>query len=280
MDIKSVFEKIPTIAIADVGASLGEVPSYQKLVDAGIATLIGFEPDARACEELNVKYEGTHKFYPHFIGDGKAATFHETNWVATGSLFPPNTALVDKFTNLGEIMVPVAQHAVQTTRLDDIPEIDRIDFLKMDIQGGELAALSNATRLLDKTLLIQVEVEFVELYVGQPLFADVDRYVRSQGFQFHCFSGELAGRTFKPLIAHNDITAKLNQALWVDAFYVKDWMHLEKLNEDQLIRYAVLAHEILRSPDLVHVVLEQLDTIKKSSHAAAYRNLLVPNGSG
>ena len=54
MHILSVFNSIPKIAIADVGASdVGYKADYQKLIDMGIATLIGFEPDARACEELN-----------------------------------------------------------------------------------------------------------------------------------------------------------------------------------------------------------------------------------
>jgi FkbM family methyltransferase len=280
MSFYSVFPTIPKIAIADVGASLiGEEPPYQHLIDAGVATLIDFEPDAVACEELNVKYKGTHKFYPYFIGDGNPSIFHETNWVATGSLFPPNTELVNKFNHLGELMIPKAQHHVQTTRLDDIAEIDRIDFLKMDIQGGELAALSNAPKLLETTLLVQVEVEFLELYSGQPLFADVDSYLRSQGFQFHCFQGDLSGRAFKPLVVHNNTGAKLNQVLWADAIYVKDWMKLEKLNEELLIKYIVLAHEIARSPDLAHLVAMHLDSRTNGSYASAYRKMITPNTS-
>jgi FkbM family methyltransferase len=279
MSFYSVFPTIPQIAIADVGASLiGEEPPYQHLIDAGVAKLIGFEPDAKACAELNTKYAGTHKFYPYFIGDGKPGIYHETNWVATGSLFPPNVELVSKFNHLGELMIPVAQHKIQTTRLDDIKEIDRIDFLKMDIQGGELAALSNAPRLLETTLLIQVEVEFVELYKGQPLFADVDSYLRSQGFQFHCFVGGISGRAFKPIIVHDNPNAAVHQGLWADAYYVKDWMKLEKLNEEQLIKYVVLAHEIAKSPDLAHLVAMHLDTVTKRSYAEAYRNMIMPKG--
>jgi FkbM family methyltransferase len=272
MHIFSVFEQVPEIKVLDVGASdIGRTPCYQGLVDKGVASVVGFEPNEQQCLFLNEKYK--HKkcrFLPYFIGDGKAALFHETNWVATGSLFPPNTALLKKFQNLSELTTPVAVHDVQTMRLDDIPEIGRIDFIKMDIQGAELTALSNAVNLLKETVVINVEVEFVELYKGQPLFADVDSYLRSQGFQFHCFDGGVAGRAFKPFMRNNDINLQINQHLWSDAIYVKDWMALEGLSEEQLIIYAVLADAVLRSPDLAHVVLQQLDAVKGSDYASRY----------
>ncbi|SVD07799.1 uncharacterized protein METZ01_LOCUS360653, partial [marine metagenome] len=144
---------------------------------------------------------------------------------------------------------------VQTHRLDDIAEINAADFLKMDIQGSELKVLENATNLLETTLVLQVEVEFVELYKGQPLFADVDSFLRSRGFQFHCFDGGLAGRTFKPLVVNDNINQKINQVLWADAFYVRDWMNLGALSKEQLITYAILSLDILKSPDLTHLIL-------------------------
>jgi FkbM family methyltransferase len=275
MDITKIFKSIPKIAIADVGASMGEVPSYKGLIDRGLATLIGFEPDAKACDELNKAYQGTHKFYPYFIGDGKEATYHETNWVATGSLYPPNTELLSKFNNLAEVTVPVAQYKVQTTRLDDIKEIERIDFLKMDIQGSELNALSNGVKLLKETLVIQVEVMFLEMYVGQPMFSDLDQFLRANGFQFHCFNGGLAGRTFKPLVSHNNENAMIHQAIWADAIYVKDWLKLDQLNEEQLIKYGLLAHELLGSPDLAHFVLSHLDSRTGQNLVEAYRKIIM-----
>ncbi len=272
MHIFSIFEQVPEINILDVGASdIGGTPQYQWLFEQGVASVIGFEPNEEQCVFLNEKYKHKKcKFLPYFIGDGKAALFHETNWVATGSLFPPNTALLKKFQNLSELMAPMAVHDVQTMRLDDIPEIGRIDFIKMDIQGAELKVLSNAVNLLKETLVVNVEVEFVELYKGQPLFANVDLYLRSQGFQFHCFDGGVAGRAFKPFVRNNDINLQINQHLWADAIYVKDWMALEDLSEEQLIAYAVLADTVLKSPDLAHVVLQQLDVVKGSDYAPRY----------
>jgi FkbM family methyltransferase len=251
------------ISILDVGAALLERPPYQGLVDAGRARVLGFEPDAAACERLNQQFGAPHRFFPVFAGDGRHATFHETNWSPTGSLYEPNTPMLEMFQNLAELMTPVAQHPVQTTPLDDLEDIDDVDFVKIDVQGSELAVLRNATRVLSGALLIQTEVEFVEMYKGQPMFADVDTFLRGAGFQFHTFSGA-GGRAFKPMVINGDVnvgplSVGARQFLWADACYVRDWRHLDALSDDKLAKYAVLAHDLLQSFDLAHLALMKLD---------------------
>ena len=254
------------IDILDVGAAFTEKPPYQSLVDAGRGRILGFEPDKQACEQLSRKYGNPHRFLPFFVGDGRPAVFHETNWAPTGSLYEPNSRLLEKFQNLAEVTTPVATHAVMTTRLDDIAEIGDIDFIKIDAQGSELAIFENASRALSATMLIQTEVLFVELYQEQPMFADVDIFLRANGFQFHTLNG-FAGRVFKPLIMNGDVNSALRQALWSDALYVRDWMHLDDLSETKLRNYAILAHDVVRSYDLAHLVLSALD--KKTGRALA-----------
>jgi FkbM family methyltransferase len=128
-------------------------------VDAGHGRIFGFEPDQQACEQLNREYGNPHRFFPFFVGDGGPAIFHETNWAPTGSLYEPNSRLLEKFQNLAEVVTPVATHAVNTTRLDDIADIGDIDFIKIDVQGSELVVFENASRALSSAVLIQSEVE-------------------------------------------------------------------------------------------------------------------------
>jgi protein O-GlcNAc transferase len=262
------------INILDVGAALIERPPYQSLVDAGRGRIFGFEPNQQALEQLNREYGNPHRFFPFFVGDGRPAIFHETNWALTGSLYEPNSRLLEKFQNLAEVVTPIAKHPVNTTRLDDIAEIEDIDFIKIDVQGSELAVLENALRALSSAVLIQTEVEFVELYRGQPMFADVDTFLRANGFQFHTLNG-FTGRAFKPLIAKGDVNSAFRQALWSDALYVRDWMHIEDLSETRLRNYAILAHDVLRSYDLAHLVLSALDDKTGGSRAADYLQRLV-----
>jgi FkbM family methyltransferase len=262
------------INILDVGAALSGQPPYQSLVDAGRGKVFGFEPDPEACEKLNREYGNPHRFFPLFVGDGEPAVFHETNWGLTGSLYEPNTRLLEKFQNLAEVVTPVAVHPVETTRLDDISEIDDIDLFKIDVQGSELAIFRNASRALSAALVIQTEVEFVEIYKGQPMFADVDTFLRAAGYQFHTMNG-FTGRAFKPLVANGDVNSAFRQALWSDALYVRDWMRLDDLSEAKLQKYAVLAHDILRSYDLAHLVLATLDRKTGGSHAVLYLRRLL-----
>ncbi len=273
----SLFDFFPEkfhLDILDIGAALDEKPPYQSLVDAGRARIVGFEPDAKECEKLNRTYGEPHRFFPFFAGDGGPAVFHQTNWALTGSLYEPNTPLLEKFNNLAEVVSPVATHAIETKRIDDIPGVGNVDFIKIDVQGAELVVLRNALKALSGALLIQAEVEFVELYRGQPMFADVDSFLRSQGFQFHAFNG-FSGRAFKPLVANNDPNAGVRQVLWSDALYVRDWMRLPALDALKLKKYAVLAHDVLQSCDLAHVVLTALDGKTGGDFAPRYLERLV-----
>ncbi len=210
-----------------------------------------------------------HRFFQCFAGDGHPATFYETNWSPTGSLYPPNTPLLEKFQSLAEFVTTVATHGVNTVRIDDLAEIDDVDFIKIDVQGSELSILQNALRALSTTVLIQIEVEFVELYQGQPMFADVDSFLRSQGFQFHTFLG-FGSRAFKPLAPKSDVNVGFRQYLWSDAVYVRDWMHLDSLSDAKLRNYAILAHDLLGSYDLAYNVLTALDHQTKGNLAVAY----------
>ena len=267
------FPEPDLITILDIGAALNEKPLYDGLIAAGRARLIGFEPDPAECRSLGETYGPPHRFFPYFIGDGQPATFHETNWSLTGSLYEPNTPLLEKFNNLAEVMTPVAQHAVQTRRLEDIEEIDDVDFIKIDVQGAELAVFQNAGRLLDACLLIQTEVEFVAMYKEQPMFADVDRYLRGRSFQFHTFQGA-GSRSFKPLLRDNNPNLGLRQWLWADAVYVRDWMRLDRLSTTKLARLAILVHELMQSYDLCHVVLQELDRRSGGRQAPDYMERL------
>lgn len=262
MHILPLFQDDPfVIEILDIGAALSEIPPYQTLVNAGFARITGFEPDRASCDKLNQTYGSTHRFLPRFVGAGGAAIFHETNWSLTGSLFEPNTEVLSVFQNLAESVTPVARHLVETVSLDalyktgDLPDID---YIKIDIQGGELDVFRHARRLMNHVLALQTEVEFVELYKNQPLFADVDVFLRNSGFQFHTFTS-FGSRAFKPVVVAGDMNKGMKQYLWSDAVYFRDWLQLEALSDLQLKKLATLAHEIYQSADLAYYYLLALD---------------------
>lgn len=273
-----------TLTILDIGAAIVETPSYQHLVEAKRARLIGFEPDIAECQRLNDSYGPPHQFFPYFVGDGKPAIFHQTNWGPTGSLFEPNTPLLEMFHRLGELVVPVAQHPVNTTRLDDLAEVTDADFIKIDCQGSELAVFQNASRVLADAVLIQTEVSFVEIYKGQPMFSDVDAFLRRNGFQFHDIVG-IGDRPFKPLLnphhpSPDPSLRTFRQRLWADVYYVKDWLHLDVLPASKLRKMAALLHDIVGSYDLAYLALRAMDNQLGTEIAESYLKRLQRDGLG
>lgn len=271
----------PRIEVLDLGAYAlaGQEPLYSDLVQAGRARVTGFEPNLSGCVELNRLYGQPHRFFPQFAGNGERAQFFETNQPYTGSLYRPNTALLEKFNDLEEVTQLVAVHDVDTVRIDSIETIDDVDFIKLDIQGGELKALEGAERALATAVMIQTEVAFVELYENQPLFADVDAYLRGRGFWFHQFLG-FGSRTAKPLKmgapdGSGGPDIGLHQQLWSDALYFRHPFRLEALTEAKLQKLAILLNDLYRSYDFAYGALAALDARRGGETASRYYERLV-----
>ena len=196
------------VRVCDVGAlSLGENEDvYTPLQRQGLCDVVGFEPVPGECERLNADATRSStpggpqmRFLPTFVGDGKPGCFRLCSAPMTSSLFEPNTKLLQRFHGIAELCEVVSRSEVTTATLDSLQEdLGPIDFLKIDVQGGELAVIEGATEVLKGVSVVEVEVEFVELYQAQPLFADVDAALRARGFVFHRFSS-LQGRCMKPL---------------------------------------------------------------------------------
>jgi len=261
------------IGILDIGAMLidGSPAEYRVLLKRDRARVTGFEPVSEECQRLNSpnKNTDTH-FLPYFIGDGTRQKFYHTNYSMTGSLYEPNTKLLNMFHNLGELTQVVSEVIVDTVRLDDIAELDfPIDYIKIDVQGAELQALNGASdRVLKDVLVIQTEAEWVPLYKNQPLFSELEVFLRNQGFVMHRIMG-FGTRSFKPIIMNGNINLGL-QHLWSDVIFVRDFNALDRLKPHQLLKMAVIMHEVYRSFDLAFILLQEYDRHKQSGLAQTY----------
>ncbi len=264
------------IEILDIGAMFAgdDTEIYSPLLKTGIGKVTGFEALSNECEKLNKKYNPKHKFFPYFVGDGQKKNFYITNTLMTSSLYEPNRTLIDLFLNLGTVMQVEKVEEVQTKRLDDISEIPKdIDYIKIDTQGSELEILVNGEKMLETAVAVHTEVEFVPLYKNQPLFGDIDIFLRSKGFVFHRFSN-ISGRSFIPIVSEDTPNKPLSQYLWADAVYVKDFLNLAWLKPEKILKLAVILHDIYRSFDLCHHILSEYDKITNSSLTSLYRKKL------
>lgn len=189
------------------------------------------------------------RYLPYAVGDGEAHTLNICRASAMTSLFEPDPDVLTLFEALEPLGEVIERVALSTHKLDDISEIEHLDFLKIDIQGGELAAFRSGRRKLADAVAIQTEVSFVTLYKNQPSLGDVDLELRSQGFIPHCFA---AGKQWPiaPLVVDHDPRLALNQLLEADMVYVRDFAHPESLSDEQLKHLALIAHHCYNSFDL------------------------------
>jgi 2-O-methyltransferase len=75
---------------------------------------------------------------------------------------------------------------VTTTTIDEwakANQVNRIDFIWLDIQGAEFAVLKAAPRIMKTVKVVVAEVEFLELYKGQGLYAEMRPWFEAQGFE-------------------------------------------------------------------------------------------------
>lgn len=278
-DILMLFESIniapPTINMIDVGAmALSNPPRWHRLVDQGAATLLGFEPQAEECAKCNAQTGTGYHFLPEALGDGTVRSFYRCNYAPTSSLYKPNRAVIDQYNCLGELMQVVETMEMPTRRLDDIEEARGTDFLKLDIQGAELMVLQNAQDMLRDVSLIQTEVSFLQLYEDQPLFADVDLFLREQGFVFHMFDG-FGSRLLLPAADANNPYAGLNQVLWADVVFIRPFdQPATRSDHETLLKRAILFHELCRSYDFAARALHDYDRLTGSSLLHSYSSMM------
>jgi FkbM family methyltransferase len=238
------------IHVVDIGANPIEgLPPYKPLLDAQLCRVTGFEPQAAALAELNLKKGAYETYLPYAVGDGREHTLNLCAYSGWTSLFVPSAAALEVFSFFKNNARVVGQARIQTQRLDDLVEVGGIDFLKIDIQGGELAVFAHGREKLKNAVAIQTELQFVNLYEGQPSFGQVDQELRAQGFIPHAFAA-LKKWPISPLEFGGNPTQPLNQLLEADLVFVRDFIHSDSMSSDQLKHLCLIAHSCYNSFDL------------------------------
>lgn len=262
------------VKIVDIGANpIDGDPPYAKLLNSGIAEIVGFEPNPDALAKLNEQKGANETYLPHAVGDGRRHTLHLCQAPGMTSLLTPNPTVLNMFHGFPDWGKVMSTIEIDTLRLDDIAETVGIDLVKIDVQGAELMVFKNATERLANALVIQTEVEFLPLYVDQPLFGDVDVFLRSQGYCFHRFFPTVS-RIFAPMLLDNNIYRGLSQTVWADAIFVRDITRLEVLSDRQLLAMSAILHDCYQSFDLVLKLLLEHDRRTGGKLGASYIDLL------
>jgi len=236
--------------IVDIGANpIDGEPPYKAMLDAGLCHVTGFEPQEDALAELQHKKGINERYLPYAVGDGESHILNICRASGMTSLFQPDLTVLELFQVLKPLGDVLNQIEVTTVKLNDLTEISHLDFLKIDIQGGELAVFKSGDQKLAQTVAIQTEVSFVPLYKGQPTLGEIDLELRSQGFIPHCFAA-IKKWPIAPCVINNNPRQALNQLLEADLVYVRDFSKPEAMSDEQLKHLALIAHYCYKSIDL------------------------------
>jgi FkbM family methyltransferase len=167
--------------VLDVGANTGQYATSLRLS--------GYRGDIISFEPLRDAYAGLHRaaaddprWQTMNVALGASperVPMHISANSYSSSFLPITSACIDAAPEAAY----VGEEHVDVVTLDslDLPEHVAI-LLKADVQGYEPEVLRGATRLLERTALLELELSLVPLYYGQELVHEVCASVRRAGF--------------------------------------------------------------------------------------------------
>lgn len=134
--------------------------------------------------------------------DGKA-TLYENSYAPASSMLPVSKISATEFpqtaTNSGEVEVAVK-------RLDDLIDIGDVIpglLIKIDVQGMEHHAISGGQKIFGAARCVLIEMSFVPMYDGQPLFEEVHELLCTFGFRLSGIKNQIdSPKTGQPLFMH------------------------------------------------------------------------------
>ena len=185
--IKSIIKKKNPI-IFDVGAHEGEsIDRFKNLFQNPI--IHSFEPQSKIFEKLmNKKKNDKDLVLNNFaLGskEGNQEIFVNSNTAASSYLNIDNK---DKF------FKSLKTIQKEQTRIDTFDnyfnkiKVNYIDLVKIDVQGLEEEVLKGAHKSLNKVLLIEIEIIFVNLYEKHSSFYQIENILKNYNFELYSLS--------------------------------------------------------------------------------------------
>jgi FkbM family methyltransferase len=236
-----------TVVIVDVGArEVDRDPRWRPFPQRRLR-FYGFEPDAPEAERLNQLRRDSDAFTEFYAAglwsSTGTLTFRHNNIPGGSSFLPQHHPVTDRWKFENPTQETIARDMFREVGSDEIDVITldewarragvgRVDFVKLNVQGGELEVLRGAESVLDGVLGILVEVAFVESYTARPFFTDIDAFLRRAGFTFFdLLAHHYVGRADSPVAAQHlsivdpklgQLTSSWGQLIEGHALYLRD----------------------------------------------------------
>jgi len=173
--------------VIDVGANTGQYGVV--LREAGYKNqIISFEPMREAFSQLSLISGRYQKWSSYQYGVGRANEEQIIN-VSKNSASSSILPVTELSTNAEPLTITTRQEKINIVALDSFL-VDKLFgyksiYLKVDVQGYELHVLEGVKKLLPTFKVVQLEMSFVPLYEGGPLFNEIISWMSEAGFEIY-----------------------------------------------------------------------------------------------
>ncbi len=190
------------IIICDIGASpIDKTDFIDELFNNTKSKIIGFEPNKDEFIKLEKNNEKKH-YYNYAIGDGSEKILNICKGAGMTSFLEPDLNYLKNFEWFNINSEIIKREKVKTKKLDDLNE--RIDFLKIDVQGYESEVIKYGKEKIKNSLIVQLETSPIPLYKNEKTFPHIVLELEKLDFSLHMFN-KVNTKPFKPMKVNNSI---------------------------------------------------------------------------
>lgn len=218
--------------LIDIGCSGGLDPKWKEILPD--VNYYGFDPNEDECirlASLPTNYKNAN-YLPYAVsGHDGPAKLYKTRSIYCYSLLKPDMSILGRF-SFASLFDLVGEELLDTITLDSCKELSdvHVDIIKIDAQGLEKAILEGGKSKIRQALYVETESGFTPNYIGESTQADVDIYMREQGFLLFDML------TYRMPYSNNfaDLEERKSQLLWAESVWLRDLIAMYSNNDNIL----------------------------------------------
>ena len=244
------------INFIDIGASIQIIQRWKKIDKQNLNYHL-FEPNKSEIKKLlkNKKYYDNYHLYDVALSNkAQKRKLFITKGIYQSSFLKPNFDFLKKFQDSERYKISKIEN-IKAKMLDQI-KINNPDFIKIDVQGFNYQILQGSKKTLKKTIGIDIEVEFQEIYKNEFLFGQTNDFLIKNNFEFIDF-------TYLCRWERNNFNGN-GQCIFGNAIYLKKPDLILKCNKSLITKYIAIA-VLYNKFDLAEYVLKKTPKIKNKN---------------
>ena len=258
------------IYICDIGASpIDKTDFIDDLYNNSNCKIIGFEPNTEEYNKLE-KRNPKKNYYNYAIGDGSEKILNICRGAGMTSFLEPNINYLKNFSWFDTNSEIIKKEKVKTEKLDSLKE--KIDFLKIDVQGYESEIIKYGENKIKNSLVVQIETSPIPLYKNEKTFSEVIGSIEKLGFSLHMFN-KVNTKPFKPMKLNNNVFIGINHLFQLDCVMIRNLDDICKFNKEDLIKMILIMFYSFKSYDLVDYLINIMDKKFNTNYIEKYRSL-------